>query len=144
MRPYLFSFATCGCFLLATLGCGSNPYDLAPVSGTVTLAGEPLRGAVVNFQPIARGSANVGPGSNGRTDAAGHFELKTIQDETGAVVGQHRVRIYSYSPESPSVEDTDSGPVVERVPQRYNYRSKLTYTVPEEGTQRANFELTLP
>lgn len=144
MSKNLFGFAACGYCLLVTLGCGSSPYDLAPVSGTVTLAGEPLSGAVVNFQPMASGSANVGPGSNGRTDTAGHFELNTIQDETGAVVGRHRVRIYSYSPESPSVEDTDSGPVVERVPQRYNYRSTLTYTVPEEGTDQANFDLTLP
>jgi len=39
---------------------------------------------------------------------------------------------------------SDSGPVMERVPQRYNYRSKLTYTVPEEGTRQADFDLTLP
>ena len=39
---------------------------------------------------------------------------------------------------------SDTGPVVERVPQRYNYRSKLTYTVPKEGTRQANFDLTLP
>ncbi len=108
------------------------------------LDGTPLAGAVVNFQPSSKGSANVGPGSNGRTDDAGRYELTTVQDEAGAVVGQHRVRIYSYSPESPSVQDTDSEPVIERVPQRYNYRSTLTFTVPEEGTDQANFDLTLP
>jgi hypothetical protein len=144
MSKNLVGLATCASTLLMACGCGSSPYDLVPVAGTVKLDGKPLGGAVVNFQPKSGGSANVGPGSNGRTDEAGHYELNTINDEAGAVVGSHRVRIYSYSPESPSVEDTDSGQALERVPERYNYRSELTYKVPAEGSNQANFDLTLP
>jgi hypothetical protein len=146
MSNNLFGFTLCVCGLLVASGCGSSSkYKLAPVSGTVSLDGQPLSGAAVNFQPSASGdSANVGPGSNAITDDAGHFELNTIHDKVGAVVGSHRVRIYSYSPELPSSQDEDSGPNKERVPERYNYRTQLTFKVPVEGADQANFELTSP
>lgn len=129
-----------------SVGCGeSSKYPLAPVTGVVTLDGEPLADAVVNFQPMASSKdGKVGAGSNARTDEQGRFVLNTIDDHPGAVVAKHRVRIYSYSPESPRVDDTDSGPPKERVPQRYNYRSKLTFEVPAAGTNEANFDLELP
>ncbi len=125
-------------------GCDSSKHQLAPVSGIVTLDGEPLSDGVVNFQPMAGKNVNVGPGSNARTDEQGRFVMNTIDDQPGAIVGKHRVRIYSFSPESPRVDDTDSEPPSERVPHRYNYRSKLTFDVPAEGTSEANFELELP
>ncbi|MCA9231118.1 MAG: hypothetical protein KDA57_10725 [Planctomycetales bacterium] len=130
--------------LLLLAGCGSNDHQLATVSGVVTLDGEPLVGGVVNFQPVAGGEANVGVGSTARTDEQGRFELHTIDNHPGAVVGSHRVRIYSYSPESAPVGDTDTGEPQERVPHRYNYRSKVFFEVPAEGTSEANFELTTP
>ncbi len=127
---------------LLPVGCSSNAgYELAPTSGTVTLDGEPLAGAVVNFQPMTSGDKQLGPGSVGRADASGRFSLTTVDDDPGAWVGVHKVRIYSYSPESPVTSDVDTGPSQERVPERYNYRSKLTFEVPPAGTDQANFEL---
>lgn len=135
------SIILAGCALQA-VGCGSDHgYQLAPTSGVVTLDGEPLVAAVVNFQPMTSGDKVLGPGSVGRTDQSGRFELLTVQDDLGAWVGTHKVKIYSYSPETPSIEDTDSGPSQERVPHRYNYQSKLTFEVPEGGTDQANFDL---
>jgi hypothetical protein len=128
--------------VLTITGCESKPYTLAPVAGIVTLDGEPVPGAVVNFQPQAGESRSPGPGSTGRCDAEGHFELKTIRDELGAVKGVHTVRIYSYSPESPVASDGGSGPRKEIIPDRYNYASELTYEVPADGTDSADFELT--
>lgn len=146
MSKNLFGFTVCACGLLIAPGCGSSSqYEFAPVSGTILLDDKPLSGAKVSFQPrAASGSANAGPGSNARADDAGHFELNTIHDEVGAVVGTHRVRIYSDRPETPSSQDEDSEPVEELVPERYNYRTELTFTVPAEGTDQANFDLTLP
>lgn len=126
------------------LGCESSKDQLAPVSGIVTLDGEPLSDGVVIFQPMAGDNLNVGPGSNARTDEQGRFVLNTIDEQPGAIVGRHRIRIYSFSPESPRVDDTDSEPPSERVPPRYNHRSKLTFNVSAEGTGEANFDLELP
>ena len=123
-------------------GCKTSPYEIAPVSGTVKLDDKPLVGAVVNFQPIAKRGNDAGPGSTGRTDENGKFRLITIDRFDGAVVGEHRVRIYSYSPESPNSSDVDDeNTPSEKVPEQYNYKSKLTFTVLSDGTEAADFDL---
>jgi hypothetical protein len=128
--------------LILLSGCSSKPYELAPVSGVVTLDGKPVPGTVVNFQPMAENGKTPGPGSTGRCDETGHYVLQTIRDEPGAAAGTHRVRIYSYSPESPVSQDSDSGPPKEQFPNRYNYGSQLTLVVAPEGTDSADFILT--
>lgn len=131
-----------GCCALIVTGCESKTYSLVDVSGIVTLDGKPVPGAVVNFQPQAGESRSPGPGSTGRCDIDGRFELKTIRDEPGAVMGVHTVRIYSYSPESPPTTDGGTESHKEIIPDRYNYASTLTYEVPAEGTTTADFALT--
>lgn len=128
-----------------TLACGcaeQKNYSLAPVSGTVTFDGKPLAGGIVNFQPQAAKSPIVGPGSVGYCDEQGHYTLSTIRKEPGAVVGTHRVRIYSFSPETLPTSDVDEEPPVEKIPERYNYQTRLEFTVPAEGSQEADFDLT--
>jgi hypothetical protein len=129
------------CALLA--GCDSTDYTLAPISGVVTLDGSPIPGALVNFQPVAKDGTTPGPGSTGRCDEAGRYVLKTIRDEPGAVIGTHRVRIYSFSPESPVSQDGDAGLPKEQFPDRYNYGSKLTFDVESAGSETADFRLTV-
>ena len=124
-------------------GCGGAEYPLAPVSGVVTLDGEPLAGAAVVFQPKPTESVKKpAPGSVARTDDQGRYTLATVNDEPGAALGRHRVRIYSYSPESAPVSDVDTEDVQELVPERYNYRSELFFEVEPEGTDAADFSLT--
>src|SRR5262245_17864253 len=81
-----------GCGLVLALGCGSQ--RVVPVSGTVTMDGQPLAGAEISFAPIAKeGAIEAGPGSAGKTDKEGKFTLKTIKGESGAIPGKHRVAI---------------------------------------------------
>jgi hypothetical protein len=131
------------CAALITIGCGdSREYGLAPVSGIVTLDGKPIDKARVSFQPQGS-TTNPGPGSYAFCDASGHFELKTIRDEPGAVVGPHAVRITSPRPPGNSASDSDTGPAFkDPIPTKYNYQTELTFTVPQGGTTEANFELT--
>lgn len=125
------SLLVCSLFVL---GCGQGK-DVAPVSGLVTLDGEPLAGASVAFQPIG---ANPGSGSYGRTDSEGRFSLQLVNpDEPGAVVGRHRVSITLSEGESSS----DAGPVVEKVPARYNRNSELEVEVPAGGADSVRFDL---
>lgn len=71
----------------ALLGCGGDKFKMAPVTGTVTLAGKPLEKVMVEFWPEAEG-----PRSIAVTDAAGQFKLMTDDGKhTGAVVGAHKV-----------------------------------------------------
>lgn len=125
------------------IGCNAKPYGLAPVSGVVTLDGQPAAGVDVSFQPQGAGDANPGPGSAGTCDDAGRYELQTqtLKGEPGAVVGGHSVRIYSHRPETPSASDTDATPRKERIPARYNFETELTFTVPVDGTTSADFAL---
>jgi len=123
------------------VGCDSRPYGLAPVSGVVTLDGKPIEKARVSFQPQGS-TTNPGPGSYAFCDASGRYELKTIRDEPGAVPGPHAVRITSPRPRGDSASDSDIGPEFkDPIPPRYNYRTELTFTVPEEGSDSADFEL---
>lgn len=124
------------------VGCSRSPFSLVPVSGTILLDGQPLAGGVINFQPLATGDvAKAGPGSSARIGADGRYSLSTVRGQPGAVAGKHRVKIYSFSPESPPT--TEGGPAVqkERVPARYNYRSDVTFDVPATGTDTADFAI---
>lgn len=127
-------------------GCHKSPFALVPVSGTVTMNGQPLANGVVSFQPVATIGDNAGPGSSGRCDAAGRFTLatQTVENKPGAVVGEHRVLISMTGPSREIAPDNDEDVVVvkEQVPIRYNLRSELSFTVPSDGTDQANFELT--
>ena len=81
---------------LSTVGCQGRSYDVAEVSGRVTLDGKPLADAQVMFQPVATSDKNTspGPGSWGKTDSDGRYRLEIVEPaEPGAVVGTHRVTI---------------------------------------------------
>jgi hypothetical protein len=135
-----------GFLLLLALGCGSRKF--APVSGKVTLNGEPLANALVAFNPIPKGgSSEAGPGSIGTTDANGEFTLRVRPDQPGALVGNHRVGITAMVP---AAGDTDArqprrrGSATKPLPRRYNEETTLTFEVPSAGTDQAIFELKSP
>jgi hypothetical protein len=120
---------------LLALGCGPR---LGAVKGRVTLGGQPLANAAVNFQPVGN-EVNPGIGSSGRTDANGEYSLSLIDGKgNGAIVGRHRVMIRSINPASG--EDDRTRPPADRVPRRYNMDSELTFDV-KPGSNVANFDL---
>ena len=125
-------------------GCGGQQYPLAPVAGHVQLNGSPLAGALVGFEPVRQGERlDAGPGSYGTTDAAGHYTLRSLDGDEGAVVGQHRVWIRTFrAKEGPNGEVIMVAP--ERVPSRYNSQTELTFEVKEGGTEEAIFDLSAP
>jgi len=160
----LLAICVCVC-----LGCGGENFVSVPVSGTVTMDGEPLVGVEIAFFPEPTSTTSiVGPFSVGVTDSAGKFELKTRYGEPGAVVGKHRVSfkhegvdeeemasaVSDYKETKMSRGDTtDAKAAVYKakaayqarvvIPKRYtNYGSVVFYDVPAEGTDSALFELT--
>jgi hypothetical protein len=130
------------CFLLATVvataGCGAE--NFVPVSGTVTLDGQPFQGAVVQFEPVA--SRRGALGSTAVTDANGRYELQEVgSNRRGAVVGTHRIRVFTAPPEM-SPNDNLPPEVNERIPDRYHAKSDVTFEVPAAGSLAADFKLT--
>jgi hypothetical protein len=126
--------------LLAALlvaGCGGvgDTPKLAPVEGTVTLGGEPLRDALVSFTPTGEGAP-----SYGRTDDNGWYELIYSRTDKGAMLGEHRVEISTYVPGDGTDEEDSVAYVAEKVPARYNVNTELKRAV-ETGGNVHDFEL---
>ena len=133
-----------GFALVLGLGCGSGKF--APVSGTVTMNGKPLAGALVIFSPIAKeGSIDAGPGSSGKTNDKGEYTLTSDTGGTGAFVGKHRVSVSLMNPGTGESDDRRRpGQLVNQVPVKYNGKTELTYKVPAGGTDKADFALKSP
>lgn len=128
------------CLCLLVVGCESKPYRLAPVNGKITLDGKPVPGAFVKFTPLPVEGKTPGPVSKGRCDTEGRYSLTTIDGDAGAIVGKHRVSIYSYS--APEILEPGEAPGKEMFPRRFNTASKLISEVTESGLENENFELT--
>jgi len=154
----------CLCLLLFLPGCG-NRIPVTPVTGTITLKGEPVENAVVTFIP----DAPSGTVATATTDKEGQYVLQTfIGNKTafGAFPGSYKVtvvkrvqtdfpdleqRLENLSPEEQDalavqVSATLRGraPNFEYiVPQKYGSQitSGLTAEVPAKGRLVRDFEL---
>jgi len=126
---------------IAPLGCGKSYAggELAPVSGVVTLDGQPAAGIIVLFSPTA---ATSGQGGMGATDTSGKYELKTRGEFPGVVPGHYKVTCVKYVlpdgsplPEDPNFSMATSG-AKQVLPAKYSdpQRTILSATVPATGT----------
>ncbi|HWL07186.1 MAG TPA: hypothetical protein VNQ76_02120 [Planctomicrobium sp.] len=123
---------------ITLIGCGrdSGP-QFGTVTGTVTLDGEPLPYAKIEFQPEGKRS------SAGITDAKGKYELGYSFSRSGAITGPHSVWIVM----APANEiDRPEGAVIEipkvKLPKKYNEQTELAADV-KKGKNTINFDLTL-
>src|SRR5262245_36755901 len=135
-------FLTLALLLLLPLGCGKG-YKLAPVSGRVLMDNRPLANAEVSFYPT--GGKGL-PYASGTTDEHGNFKPEAFEGKStsdGAVVGEHRVEISLSNKTRGKKADprTGVGPGGDLIPAQFNSDSKLTFTVPPDGTREANFNL---
>ncbi len=142
------------CVLLT--GCGSDLPDTVPVSGTVTLDGDPLEGATVN---MLSDESNIV--ASGKTDANGEFTVNTVigsQTVEGAVVGAHKIAVVKTEsggqdmkdPKEMMAEMTTNPAITSEykqthlIPERYNNptMSQLTAEVTESGPNEIELELS--
>ncbi len=138
MKPvisrWLFSIA---CILFVS-GCGPSGPKLGSVTGTVTLDGKPVQGALVTF--ISK--AENGSSSFGKTDANGKYQLEFSTERFGAMLGAHEVEIVTKRVNKS--EEPDTGTVVQKefipIPKHYA-RGALTAEV-KAGSNVCNFPLT--
>jgi hypothetical protein len=140
--------------LLALAGCDQG-FPVAPASGVVLLDGKPLADASITTQPVASDSPNPGPGSFGRTDSEGRFELELVKPAVpGAIIGDHRIMIRPANavPAISAPVQTENGimvfsdaplpsPAAQKWPASFTDGS-LRIQVPSEGTDEIRVELT--
>jgi len=118
---------------------------LAPVSGRVTLDGQPLPKATVTFVPMASKAGDAaGKTASAMTDGQGRYQLRHTDGLPGCVVGKCRVHITTATVENP--DDRDGAQflkkVRDRVPAKYSsVNTELVREVKPEGGEE-NFDLT--
>ncbi len=116
--------------LAALAGCGGDQFPVVPVTGTITLNGAPLEGALVEFQPLDM----QGSPSYGATDAAGKYELVFSQSRKGAWVGEHVVRISTRN---------ENERIREKLPPSYHADSDIKREVTADGENVLDFNIDL-
>ena len=83
------------CWVLALFlaGCGDGRPSLVQATGTITLDGNPIEGAVIALQPVGEGEdANRRP-SAGVTGPDGKFTLTTYEKDDGVPPGKYKVTV---------------------------------------------------
>ena len=80
------AFLSMGLALL--VGCGGSGLGTIPVSGKITVDGQPMEGVMVVFNPGDGGRAAAG-----RTDAQGIYKLTTEIAGDGALPGSYKVAV---------------------------------------------------
>ncbi|MFO0957011.1 MAG: carboxypeptidase-like regulatory domain-containing protein [Isosphaeraceae bacterium] len=80
-----------------TVGCGGGKPGLVPVSGTVTLEGQPVSRAHIAFEPRAENAATT-PGGD-ITGASGYYKAMH-EGRSGLSPGKYVVRVSINGPES--------------------------------------------
>ncbi|QDU35839.1 hypothetical protein Mal4_01210 [Maioricimonas rarisocia] len=144
--------AACAMLLsLAAVGCSGSSGDqwtegrpeTVPVTGVVTLNGEPLEGATVAFEP--QGGEHA---AYGRTDEEGRFVLTTFEDGDGAVAGGYVVSVRkSEVVTTPNPQDPNGPPLkseqIDYVPEKYtrSRTSELEALVSADGENEFTFTL---
>lgn len=126
--------------IVVGIGCGSEPTgpEKVPVTGTVSLNGESLPGAVITFIPTGK---TPGLGGTARSDASGKFVLTSARGGEGAPAGEYRVAVSRrLMPDGSPVPADDKTPPIESpaqesLPPIYSNpeMTQLTATVTPDG-----------
>ena len=123
---------------VSIVGCGDKGPPLGSVSGTVTLDGEPVEGAFVDFSPLFEGGLELRAAE--KTGSDGYFEMQYDLERNGVPLGKYQVQISTQDWEKQ--EDGSNKVIPEKIPKHYvGIDSILEYEV-VDGENVANFELT--
>jgi hypothetical protein len=78
--------------LVSVAGCGEKLPARVPVSGTVTIDGQPLTYGSIMFMNTSTRPAG------GAIDSQGRFTLSCYEAADGAIIGHHRVKVNASQP----------------------------------------------
>lgn len=117
---------------LIAAGCGPKRPPLAPVGGTVTFEGKPLKSGKIQFVP-ADGRSATGKIRDGRIE-----NVSTFDRDDGVLVGPHRVAIFAFVREPVGMEI-----VPWLIPQRYGDPATSGLTVEIQSGKKNNLTFDL-
>ncbi len=121
--------------ILVSLATGCSKDDgpeVGYVTGVVTLNGQPLDAATVEFVPVDNPTQRP---STSQTDQSGRYELYYSASRKGASLGQHQVTIKKIQSGNPEAKEQ---PLL--TPAKYAKPGELKAKV-EKGSQTIDFDL---
>lgn len=122
--------------VLAICGCGSaDQLEVAPVTGTVTKAGKPLKDIRVSL--AVADPQQKAPMQIGISDAEGKFEIQTSAGQKGAVPGRYKV-VLTDGGEAQTMDYSNMGKKgpqagVDTIPKSYQSAASTPITVTVEA-----------
>jgi hypothetical protein len=126
---------------VAVIGCGEGRDNLPrePISGKVTVDGQPLDEGTISFVS----ADGKGPPAGGKIENGEY----SIPRRDGPVPGDHRVYIFSPKPTGQKVKDNSEPNVLrdvraETLPSRYNAKTELKADIKAGGSNTFDFQLT--
>ena len=127
------------------MGCDRSGADRSAVSGSVTLAGQPVDGGSIDFAPSGVNQVSA----TGAMIFVGRY---FVPCKNGLVPGKYCVRIYwpekvdaeqvPKGPPGPPAKGSHIGLPKERIPAKYNIESELTVEVRQGGANTFDFPLS--
>ena len=138
MKPVLMVCLLAFNCVMFVSGCGQSGPPLGAVTGTVTMDGKPVPGALVTFISKEADGSN----SYGKTDASGKYKLEFSTDRIGAMLGNHDVVITTKRASADEAPDTGTVDKTEfvAIPKHYA-RGTLTAEV-KSGNNVCDFPLS--
>ncbi|MFG0333375.1 MAG: carboxypeptidase-like regulatory domain-containing protein, partial [Maioricimonas sp. JB049] len=121
--------------VLLVSGCGeTNPLDRQPVSGTISLNGQPLETGTIEFAPQGSGTASGASIRNG---------TYSIPADKGLPPGDYLVRISAADEEGEPMEMPGESAKLapELIPPEYNTESEQTFTVSADGNNEFSLDI---
>ncbi len=88
--------------VVAFAGCGSDLPALAPLTGKITLKGEPFANGSLMFSPLAGGRPSVA-----ETNERGEFKAMYQLGSPGAIIGKHSVMFEAGGSDEPLSEEDE-------------------------------------
>ena len=123
--------------LVVAGGCGDGRGVRIPISGVVTVDGQPLQHGSVTFNPIKGAEQKEKQRAGGGSlNAEGKFQVSSFTANDGLMVGKYEVSVLALEPLGPNSQKWHA-------PQKYsNFKtSGLTYEITPE-TESIEFKLT--
>jgi hypothetical protein len=117
--------------LAATIGCNDPLPERVPVSGRVTIDGQPVSFGNIRFAPAAGGRVAMS-----HISADGGFQLTTYKSGDGCTLGQHAVTVSSFKDLSDTIRHW-------HVPKKYSQLATSSLEVKIDGpSDLLHLELT--
>jgi hypothetical protein len=131
MKSSLMALLVVAATVVASVGCtggGRVEAKKYPVTGTVTVDGQPLADGMIYFKDIASGAA----------DSA---EIKAGQFTGNAEAGKRRVEIFAYKTQTSDMGGVTTETKTNILPPRFNSESTLSEEVKPETNNTFKFEV---